>query len=54
MALWDLAGKAWKVPVYQMLGGKYRDQILMYADTPYEVDAKDMGEKLKGRMEMGL
>jgi L-alanine-DL-glutamate epimerase-like enolase superfamily enzyme len=54
MALWDLAGKAWGVPVYQMLGGKYRDKILMYADTPYVVDAKAMGEKLKGRMEMGF
>jgi L-alanine-DL-glutamate epimerase-like enolase superfamily enzyme len=33
MALWDLAGKAYGVPVYQMLGGKYRDRIRLYADT---------------------
>ena len=33
MALWDLAGKAYDVPVYQMLGGKFRDKIRCYADT---------------------
>src|SRR5678815_498793 len=30
MACWDLAGKAWGVPCWQMLGGKFRDQIRMY------------------------
>jgi len=33
MALWDLAGKAYGVPVYQMLGGKFRDTVRIYADT---------------------
>ena len=33
MALWDLAGKAYGVPAYQMLGGKFRDQVRLYADT---------------------
>jgi gluconate/galactonate dehydratase len=33
VALWDLAGKAYGVPVYQMLGGKFRDKIRMYCDT---------------------
>src|SRR5512141_376786 len=33
MALWDLAGKAYNVPVHQMLGGKFRDRIRLYADT---------------------
>ncbi|MBL7764407.1 MAG: mandelate racemase/muconate lactonizing enzyme family protein, partial [Chitinophagaceae bacterium] len=37
MALWDLAGKAYGVPAYQMLGGKFRDYIRLYGDTP-EVD----------------
>lgn len=27
MCLWDLAGKAYGVPDYQLLGGKYRDKI---------------------------
>jgi L-alanine-DL-glutamate epimerase-like enolase superfamily enzyme len=33
MALWDLAGKAYDVPVWQLLGGKYRDKVRLYADT---------------------
>ncbi len=32
-ALWDLAGKALDLPVYQLLGGKFRDNIRVYCDT---------------------
>ncbi len=32
-ALWDLTGKALGLPVYQLLGGKYRDKIRVYCDT---------------------
>jgi len=32
MALLDLKGKALGVPVYQLLGGKYRDRIRLYAN----------------------
>ena len=56
VALWDLAGKAYGVPVYQMLGGKYRDRIRIYCDT--DVDGKhtgrDMGAALKARMDKGF
>ncbi len=56
VALWDLAGKAWGVPVYQLLGGKFRDKIRVYCDT--DVDGKhtghDMGLALKKRMDMGF
>lgn len=31
-ALWDLLGKKLGVPVYQLLGGRYRDRIRIYAD----------------------
>jgi galactonate dehydratase len=30
IALWDLAGKLWKVPVYRLLGGPTRDRIRVY------------------------
>jgi len=32
IALWDIRGKMLGVPVYELLGGKYRDQILLYAN----------------------
>src|SRR5688572_12489155 len=51
MALWDLAGKAYGVPVYQLLGGKYRDRVRLYADTPEVEDAAEFTAKLKDRLE---
>ena len=31
-ALWDLAGRLLDLPVYQLLGGKYRDEVRTYVD----------------------
>lgn len=56
VALWDIAGKAYGVPVYQMLGGKCREKIRVYCDT--DVDGKhtpvDMGNALLDRMRAGF
>ena len=57
IALWDLAGKAYGVPLYQLLGGKYRDSIRIYRDTDadgMDNDGHAMGLALKKRMEMGF
>lgn len=33
MALWDLTGRLWGVPVYRLLGGPTRDKIRVYPST---------------------
>ena len=37
MACWDIAGKAYGIPVYQMLGGKFRDKMRIYCDTDADI-----------------
>ena len=55
MALWDIAGKVYGVPIYQMLGGKFRDRIRIYADTTESKDPKVYARNMKIRKEeMGL
>jgi L-alanine-DL-glutamate epimerase-like enolase superfamily enzyme len=55
MALWDIAGKVYGVPVYQMLGGRFRDRIRIYADTTESKDPKVYARNMKIRKEeMGL
>jgi len=54
MALMDLAGKAYGVPAYVLAGGKFRDGIRMYCDTPNEPTGTAMGHKLKERLARGF
>ena len=56
LALWDLIGKVYGVPCYQFLGGKYRDKVRLYADTPEpkEPTPQAYAERVKGRMDLGL
>src|SRR5450755_2483478 len=54
MALWDLAGKAYNAPVYQLLGGKFRDSIRCYADTTESHDPEVYGKRLRARRDEGF
>ncbi len=54
MALMDLAGKAYGVPAFQMLGGKFRDYVRIYGDTPTVDDPVEFAKKMKERKDLGL
>ncbi len=41
IACWDIMGKALGVPVYKMLGGKYRDKIETFATLRYRGNVED-------------
>ena len=52
MALWDICGKAYGVPAWQLLGGRYRDKVRLYADTPDRGGADAIAAAIKNRMEV--
>jgi galactonate dehydratase len=56
-ALWDIAGKALGVPVYQLMGGKVRDRVRVYCDSGLrEMIPGDEGSKarIKEIVELGF
>ena len=54
MALWDIVGKAYDVPVYQLLGGKYREKVRVYCDTTMSDDPHEYANRMKERVNMGF
>ena len=55
IASWDIAGKMSNQPIYNMLGGKVRDQVRAYSNGWYSdcVSADDFVEKAKGMKKKG-
>ena len=48
VALWDLAGKAQGIPVYRLLGGKFRDRVRLYVDSAHS-DYKRRAEDVRAK-----
>lgn len=52
IALWDLKARKLNVPIYQLLGGKVRDKLKVYAwiggDRPADVEKQALGRKEQG------
>lgn len=57
-ALWDIAGKAHGVPIYQLLGGAFRQRFQAYATGFYRLqgpgEAKRLGEEAVAHAEAGF
>jgi len=46
MALWDIAGKVFGVPVYRLLGGAFRTRVQPYATGFYRIKGQGEGKRL--------
>lgn len=55
LACWDIIGKTLDQPVFQLIGGKYRDRIRAYANGWYQVDRipEAFAERAKAVVEKG-
>src|SRR5262252_3144304 len=52
MALWDIKGKAFRTPVYNLLGGKSRDAVLVYGHANGR-DVEETGAEVAKYISLG-
>ncbi|HET6384500.1 MAG TPA: mandelate racemase/muconate lactonizing enzyme family protein [Armatimonadota bacterium] len=56
IALWDILGKTTGLPIYQLLGGRYRDRITMYASIGggADIEPGEMARRVEAALSQGF
>lgn len=54
VALWDILGKVRGVPLYQLLGGKVRDKVPVYATALYPEEPAQVARRARGFADQGF
>jgi len=54
MALWDILGKARGVPLYELLGGRCRDKVPVYATALYPEEPSQVARRARAFAEQGF
>ena len=54
VALWDILGKVRGVPLYQLLGGKCRDKVPVYATALYPEEPSKVAKRARGFADQGF
>jgi L-alanine-DL-glutamate epimerase-like enolase superfamily enzyme len=54
IALWDIAGKFYGVPIYLLLGAKWRSKVRAYASTLFRPEPEAMKEAARGYLDQGF
>jgi L-alanine-DL-glutamate epimerase-like enolase superfamily enzyme len=54
MALWDIAGKFYGQPIYQLLGGAFQKRMRVYASDLFGIDGKKTREKAQRWVDQGF
>ncbi|MEM3671381.1 MAG: mandelate racemase/muconate lactonizing enzyme family protein [Thermoprotei archaeon] len=54
MALWDVKGKSLGLPVYALLGGKYRDSVKSYLSSIVYKDSESIGKEASQWVDKGF
>ena len=54
IALWDILGKVRGVPIYQLLGGRWRDRVPVYATALYPEEPSKVAKRARGFAEQGF
>lgn len=54
LALWDIKGKALGLPVWQLIGGKFRDKLRVYASNMFQFTPEASADRLKKAKDEGF